>query len=74
MKVKFNIFVFILLSVALLTGNVEASTKNKQSPFSIAISGGASKGAYEAGLNWSAIKILMTRRSFRHGRRAVFPP
>lgn len=58
MKVKFNIFVFILLSVALLTGNVEASTKNKQSPFSIAISGGASKGAYEAGLNWSAIKIL----------------
>ena len=28
--------------------------------FSIAISGGASKGAYEAGLNWGLLKILQT--------------
>ena len=58
MKIKVNVFVFIILCLNLLTGNIEASTKNQQSRFSIAISGGASKGAYEAGLNWSAIKIL----------------
>ena len=58
MKVNFKIFVSLFLSVGLLTGNTEASTKNRHSPFSIAISGGASKGAYEAGLNWSAIKII----------------
>ena len=65
MKVKINVFVFIILGLSLLTGNIEASTKNPHARFSIAISGGASKGAYEAGLNWSAIKILGEAKNLR---------
>jgi hypothetical protein len=58
MKAKFNIFISIVMGFFLLTGSIEASTKNEHARFSIAISGGASKGAYEAGLNWGAIKIV----------------
>ncbi len=58
MKVKLTVFISLILCLGLLSSNIEASTKNQNSRFSIAISGGASKGAYEAGLNWSAIKIL----------------
>lgn len=65
MKVKVKVFVSIILGLSLLTGNIEASTKNQHSRFSIAISGGASKGAYEAGLNWSAIKILGEAQNLR---------
>ena len=75
MKYIFNIFVCIILSSGLLTGNTEASTKNQHSPFSIAISGGASKGAYEAGLNWSAIKILSEAKGIRNlAGGQFFPP
>ena len=63
---KVNVFVSIILGLSLLTGNIEASTKNQHSRFSIAISGGASKGAYEAGLNWSAIKILGEAKRIRN--------
>ena len=58
MKVKFNIFTAIIMGLSLLTGNSEAGSETEHARVSIAISGGASKGAYEAGLNWSAIKIL----------------
>lgn len=57
MKVSLHSFVVILLGFGLLTGNIEASTQDAHSRFSFAISGGASKGAYESGLNWSVIKI-----------------
>ena len=69
-----NIFVCIILSSGPLSGHSEASTKNQHSPFSIAISGGASKGAYEAGLNWSAIKILGEANSFRNMTGGKFFP
>ncbi len=58
MKVLLSIFTVITLGFGLLTGNVEAITESEHSRFSIAIRGGASKGAYEAGLNWGVIKIL----------------
>ena len=75
MKYILNIFLCIILSFGLLTGNTEASTKNQRSPFSIAISGGASKGAYEAGLNWSAIKIFGEAKRIRNlAGGQFFPP
>ncbi|MCW8852234.1 MAG: hypothetical protein OQK44_06165, partial [Gammaproteobacteria bacterium] len=74
MKYMLNIFVCIILSSGPLSGHSEASTKNQHSPFSIAISGGASKGAYEAGLNWSAIKILGETNSFRNMTGGQFFP
>jgi len=74
MKIKFNIaaaitpaitpglnlglILCLILCLGLLTGNTEAGTNTGHARASIAISGGASKGAYEAGLNWSAIKII----------------
>jgi uncharacterized spore protein YtfJ len=45
MKVLLSIFTVITLGFGLLTGNVEAKTESEHSRFSIAISGGASKGA-----------------------------
>ncbi len=58
MKVKFYILVSVFLCMSLSTRYIEAGTETENSRLSIAISGGASKGAYEAGLNWSAIKIV----------------
>ena len=58
MKTSLYFFITTLLGICLLAGNVEALTNNGHARFSIAISGGASKGAYEAGLNWSMIKIM----------------
>jgi len=66
MKAKFTILIALIPCLALLSGNIEASKKNEHSRFSIAISGGASKGAYEAGLNWSAIKILGEAKRIRN--------
>ena len=57
MKIPFNIFVIILLVLYPLAEGAYARTENGHSRLSFAISGGASKGAYEAGLNWSVIKI-----------------
>ena len=45
--------------LSLLAGEAESNTDEVSSRFSIAISGGASKGAYEAGLNWGALKIML---------------
>lgn len=59
MKIPLKIFIAILLGFSLLTENIEAKPENKYSRFSIAISGGASKGAYEAGLNWGVLKIIL---------------
>lgn len=41
-----------------LASDAGAVPEEQTQRFSIAISGGASKGAYEAGLNWAVIKIL----------------
>ena len=45
----------VLIGLGLLNGNAFAELDNKNQRLSIAISGGASKGAYEAGLNWAAL-------------------
>ncbi len=50
MKVKFNIFTAIIMGLSLLTGNSEAGSETEHARVSIAISGGASKGAYEVKL------------------------
>ncbi|MFV2056949.1 MAG: patatin-like phospholipase family protein, partial [Thiohalomonadales bacterium] len=47
----------------------DPAADNSQRRFSIAISGGASKGAYEAGLNWGLLKIL---RDIKHIDSALF--
>ena len=49
-----------LLTTALLFGSFAtvSSAADLQRRFSIAISGGASKGAYEAGLNWGLLKMI----------------
>ena len=44
--------------VAFVAVPAEAATSLYKQRFAIAISGGASKGAYEAGLNWALIKII----------------
>lgn len=46
------------LAACLLAGGAGAQQDGARQRFSIAISGGASKGAYEAGLNWAILKIL----------------
>lgn len=40
--------------------------------FSMAISGGASKGAYEAGLNWAILKVMRNLNSVEHATGGVF--
>jgi len=57
MRIPFNIFAITLLGLFLLAEGASANTEIGHSRLSFAISGGASKGAYEAGLNWSVIKI-----------------
>ena len=59
-----------ILGFSLLAGNIyaqdltmsqtktQAQAQTKAARYSIAIRGGASKGAYEAGLNWSLLKFL----------------
>jgi predicted acylesterase/phospholipase RssA len=47
----------VFLCLSLTTGNVLAAQNQQKQRFSIAISGGASKGSYEAGLNWAVLKI-----------------
>ena len=49
--------VLIWLFLFGITANSFAADEQHK-PFSMAISGGASKGAYEAGLNWGLLKIL----------------
>lgn len=46
------------VGVGLLAGNAAGVERDASQRFSMAISGGASKGAYEAGLNWAALKLV----------------
>ena len=45
------------LGLGLVTGNLLAGQEDYNQRISVAISGGASKGSYEAGLNWAALKL-----------------
>ena len=47
-----------VIGSVLLSGNLSAREPIEYQRFSIAISGGASKGAYEAGLNWAILKLI----------------
>ncbi len=53
-----GILIIAAFGAALQTGNVSARETDEYRRFSIAISGGASKGAYEAGLNWAILKLI----------------
>ena len=55
MKASLSIFVAVFLAFNLPVSDIQAKTNDGHARFSISISGGASKGAYEAGLNWSMI-------------------
>jgi len=48
----------VVIGSVLLSGNLSAREPVEYQRFSIAISGGASKGAYEAGLNWTILKLI----------------
>jgi len=48
----------VFLGLGLATGNVFAEQNHQKRRISIAISGGASKGSYEAGLNWAVLKLM----------------
>jgi predicted acylesterase/phospholipase RssA len=48
----------VVIGSVLLSGNLGAGEPVEYQRFSIAISGGASKGAYEAGLNWAILKLI----------------
>ena len=47
----------VVIGASLLPGNLSARESSDRQRFSLAISGGASKGAYEAGLNWALLKL-----------------
>jgi predicted acylesterase/phospholipase RssA len=54
-----HLFKSLLASLLLFsTGSAALSAADQPRRFSMAISGGASKGAYEAGLNWGLLKML----------------
>ncbi|MGB5603844.1 MAG: hypothetical protein WBO14_15560, partial [Gammaproteobacteria bacterium] len=57
-----------LLATLLLYGSCATtlSATELQRRFSIAISGGASKGAYEAGLNWGLLKMTQDISKIDH--------
>ena len=57
-----------LLVTLLLFGSCATalSSADQQRRFSIAISGGASKGAYEAGLNWGLLKMMQDISNIEH--------
>lgn len=48
----------LLLAIAALALSSVAGSEEETRDFSIAISGGASKGAYEGGLTWASLKIV----------------
>ena len=53
-----GIVAFVLLSATYLTTGNLGHAQALQRPASFAISGGASKGAYEAGLTWGTVEIV----------------
>lgn len=50
--------VAVVIGAGLMAGLADAREGVEHQRFSIAISGGASKGAYEAGLNWAFLKMV----------------
>jgi hypothetical protein len=59
MKIRrFNLFLFYLLISLLLNSTRFATAETYPNRISLAISGGASKGAYEAGLIWGLIEVM----------------
>jgi predicted acylesterase/phospholipase RssA len=52
-----GIVVAVGIGAGLISGNVCARESTDHQRFSLAISGGASKGAYEAGFNWALLKL-----------------
>ena len=74
MKTSLNVFITTLLGLCLLAVDVQAASNNGHARFSIAISGGASKGAYEAGLNWSVIKIARDHSGYTEIKGGQFYP
>ena len=61
-------FITSLLATLLLFSSYATaySATEQQRRFSIAISGGASKGAYEAGLNWGLLKLMQDISKIEH--------
>lgn len=61
MNFSSQVSIAVILIFSQLTGyynaHAQAQDESDSGRFSIAIRGGASKGAYEAGLNWSVIKL-----------------
>ncbi len=55
----------MVIGAALMAGSTDAQEGDARQRFSIAISGGASKGAYEAGLNWAALKAVRETEDLR---------
>ncbi len=58
---RLRVFCILLLGsfwLLVISGIAKAESEEQPQRISIAISGGASKGAYEAGLNWGFLKIM----------------
>ena len=59
MKIRlFNVFLFFLFILLTLYCTKPATAETYPNRISLAVSGGASKGAYEAGLIWGLIEVL----------------
>ena len=65
MQLSLRKFIAGVVVFGLMSGVIDAATKTKHRRFSIAISGGASKGAYEAGFNWSVLKLARDAESLQ---------
>jgi hypothetical protein len=57
----------ILLILLYLSYPISVAAETNPTRFSLAISGGASKGAYEAGLIWGMIEVLRQVQNAEHG-------
>ena len=55
----------VVIGVNLISGITRAEEPVQHQRLSIAISGGASKGSYEAGLNWAALKLVRESENFK---------
>lgn len=64
----------VVIATGLLAGSVEAREAIGPQRLSLAISGGASKGAYEAGLNWAILKLLRDTENQKTMRGGHFRP
>ena len=64
MKFSLHRYAAIILACSLIATNISADTDDVVSRLSFSISGGASKGAYEAGLNWAFVKAVRNSPEF----------